>query len=118
LDNNWDEYSADWELDDHDAHSSYSIIAMAGMTIKDVMYTTMMMLFINSSLKYHLLMANVILMLIFPGNGLLNKKIHAFNFLKMLGLEQPLVNSLILLLFGGWNMTRYILMTYHKLGLL
>jgi hypothetical protein len=35
----------------------YSIIAMAGVAIDDVRYATMMMLFINSSLKYHLLMA-------------------------------------------------------------
>jgi inner membrane protein involved in colicin E2 resistance len=78
----------------------------------------MTMFFINSSLKYHLLMANMILMLIFLGNWLLNKKLHALNFLKMVGLEQPLVNFLILLLFGGWNMARNILMTYHTLGLL
>jgi hypothetical protein len=96
----------------------YSIITMARMTIDDVRYATMMMLFRNSSLKYHLLMANMIMMLIFLGNWLLNKNLHALNFLKMLGLEQPLVNSLILLLFGGWNMARNILMTYHKLGLL
>jgi hypothetical protein len=63
-------------------------------------------------------MANMILILIFLRNWLLNKNLHALNFLKMLGLEQPLVNSLILLLFGGWNMARNILMTYHKLGLL
>jgi hypothetical protein len=62
-------------------------------------------------------MANMILMLIFLGNWLLNKKLHALNFLKI-GLEQPLVNSLILLLFGRWNMARNILMTYHKLVLL
>jgi hypothetical protein len=96
----------------------YSIIAMAGMAIDDVRYATMMMLFINPSLKYHLFMANLILMLIFLGNWLLNKNLHDLNFLKMLGLEQPLVNSLILLLFGGWNMARNILMTYHKLRLL
>jgi hypothetical protein len=65
----------------------YSIIAMVGMTIDDVRYTTMTMLFINSSLKYHLLMVNMILMLIFLGNWLLKKKLHALNFLKMLGLE-------------------------------
>jgi hypothetical protein len=88
------------------------------MAIDDERYATMMMLFINSSLKYHLLMANMILMLMFLGNWLLNKNLHALNFLKMLGLEQPLVISLILLLFGGWNMARNILMTYHKLGLL
>jgi hypothetical protein len=82
----------------------YNIIAMAGMTIDDVRYATMTLLFINSGLKYHLLMANMILMLIFVGNWLLNKNLQALNFLKMLGLEQPLVNSLILLLFGGWNM--------------
>jgi hypothetical protein len=96
----------------------YSIFAMAGMAIDDERYATMMMLFINSSLKYHLLMANMILMLIFLRNWLLNKNLHALNFLKMLGLEQALVNSLILLLFGGRNMARNILMTYHKLGLL
>jgi hypothetical protein len=83
----------------------YNIIAMAGMAIGDVRYTTMTMLFINSSLKYHLLMANMILMLIFLGNWLLNKNLHA-------------LNSLILLLFGGWNMARNMLMTYQKLGLL
>jgi hypothetical protein len=96
----------------------YSIFALAGMAINDERYATMTMVFINSSLKYHLLMANMILMLIFLGNWLLNKNLHAVDFLKMLGLEQPLVNSLILLLFGGWNMARNILMTYHKLGLL
>jgi hypothetical protein len=83
-----------------------------------VRYATMMILFINSSLKYHLLMANMIMMLIFLGNWLLNKNLHALNFLKMLELEQALVNSLILLLFGEWNMARNILITYHKLGLL
>jgi hypothetical protein len=96
----------------------YSIFAMAGMAIDAERYATMMMLFINSSLKYHLLMANMIMMLIFLRNWMLNKNLHALNFLKVLGLEQPLVNSLILLLFGGWNMARNILMTYHKLGLL
>jgi hypothetical protein len=65
----------------------YSIIAMAGMAIDDVRYATMMMLFINSTLKYHLLMANMILMLRFLGNRLLNKKLYALNFLKMLGLQ-------------------------------
>jgi hypothetical protein len=67
----------------------YSIIAMAGMAIDEVRYVTMTMLLMNSSLKYHLLMANMILMLIFLGNWLLNKNLHALNFLKMLGLEQP-----------------------------
>jgi hypothetical protein len=55
----------------------------------------MTMLFINSSLRYHLLMANMTLMLIFLGNWSLNKNLHVFNSLKMLGLEEPLVNSLI-----------------------
>jgi hypothetical protein len=64
----------------------YSIFAMAGMTIDDERYATMTMLFINSSLKYHFLMANMILMLIFLGNWLLNKNLHALNH-KMLGLE-------------------------------
>jgi hypothetical protein len=45
------------------------------------------------------------------------QKFTCFEFPKMLGLEQPLVNSLILLLFGRWNMARNILTTYHKLGL-
>jgi hypothetical protein len=118
VNDNWDEYSTDSELDATTLVVRYSIIAMAGATIDDMRYATMMMLFINSNLKYHLLMPNIILMLIFLGNWLLNKNLHALNFLKMLGLEQALVNSLILLLFGGWNMTRNILMTYHKLGLL
>jgi hypothetical protein len=78
-----------------------SIIAMTGVAIDDVRYAMMMMLFINSSLRYHLLMANMIPMLIFLGNWPLNKKLHVLNSLKMLGLEQLLVNSLILLLFGG-----------------
>jgi hypothetical protein len=78
-----------------------SIIAMAGLTIDDVRYATMTMLFINSSLRYHLLMTNMILMLKFLGNWLLNKNLHVLNSLKMLGLEQPLVNSLSLLLFGS-----------------
>jgi hypothetical protein len=77
-----------------------NIIAMVGVAINDVRYTIMMMLFINSSLRYHLLMANMILMLIFLENWPLNKNLHVLNSLKMLGLEQPLVNSLILLLFG------------------
>jgi hypothetical protein len=51
----------------------YSIIAMAGMAIDDVRYATVTMLFINSSLKYQLLMANMILMLIFLGNWMLTK---------------------------------------------
>jgi hypothetical protein len=97
----------------------YGIITMAGVATDDVRYATMTMLFINSILKYHLLMANMIIMLIFLGNWLLNKNLHALNFLKMLELEQPLVvNSLILLMFVGWNMATNILMIYHKLGLL
>jgi hypothetical protein len=54
-------------------------------------------------------------MLIFLGNWLLNKNLHDLNFLKMLGLEQPLVNSLILLLFGGRNMARN--MQWHTTNL-
>jgi hypothetical protein len=65
----------------------YIIITMAGMSIDDVRYATMMMLIIKSSLKYHFLTANMIQMLIFLGNWLLNKNLHALNFLKMLGLE-------------------------------
>jgi hypothetical protein len=78
-----------------------SITTMAGLAIDDVRKATMMMLFINSSLRYHLLMANMIPMLIFLRNWLLNKNLHVLNSLKMIGLEQPLVKSLILLLFGG-----------------
>jgi hypothetical protein len=78
-----------------------SIIAMAGVAIDDVRYTITMMLLINSNLRYHLLLANMIQMLIFLGNCPLNKNLHVLNSPKMLGLEQPLVNSLILLLFGG-----------------
>jgi hypothetical protein len=80
---NWDEYSADSELDDHDAHRPVH----HKDSIDDVRYTTMMMLIIKSSLKYHFLTANMIQMLIFLGNWLLNKNLHALNFLKMLGLE-------------------------------
>jgi hypothetical protein len=64
-----------------------SIITMARVAIDNVRYITMTMLFINSSLRYHLLMTNMILMLIFLGNWPLNKKLHVLNFLKMLGLE-------------------------------
>jgi hypothetical protein len=64
-----------------------SRITMVGMAIDNVRYATMTMLFINSSLKYHLLMANMILVLIFLENWLLNKNLHTLNFLKMLGLE-------------------------------
>jgi hypothetical protein len=46
----------------------YNIIAMAEVAIDDERYTTMMMFFINSSLKYHLLITNMILMFIFLGN--------------------------------------------------
>jgi hypothetical protein len=53
---------------------------MAGMAIDDERYAKMTMLFIKSSLKYHLLMANMILMLIFLGNWLLNKKFTCFEF--------------------------------------
>jgi hypothetical protein len=42
----------------------------------------MMMLFINSSLRSHLLMTNMILMLIFLGNWPLNKKNTCFEFPK------------------------------------
>jgi hypothetical protein len=48
----------------------------------------------------------------------IEQKFTCFEFPKNARLEQPLVNYLILLLFGGWNMARNILMTYHKLGLL
>jgi hypothetical protein len=61
-----------------------NIIAMVGVAIDDVRYAIMMMLFINSSLRYHLLMANMILMLIFLGNWPLNKNLHVLSSLKML----------------------------------
>jgi hypothetical protein len=73
---------------------------------------------IDADVQVTIVMENMILMFIFLRNWLLNKNLHGLNFLKMLGLEQPLVNSLILFLFGRWNMARNILMTYHKLGLL
>jgi hypothetical protein len=102
VEDNWDEYSADLKLDNHDARRpAQHNRTMAGVAIDDVRYTTMTMLFINSSLIYHLLIANMILMLIFHRNWLLNKNLHVLNSLKMLGLEQSLVNSLILLLVGG-----------------
>jgi hypothetical protein len=116
VDDNWDEYSADSKLDDHNAHRPVQHNRHGRDGHRQCEVCNNEMLFINSSLKCHLLMANI--MLIFLENWLLNKNLHALNFLKMLGLEQPLVNSLILLLFGGWNMARNILMTYHKLGLL
>jgi hypothetical protein len=65
----------------------YNIITMAGVAINDVRYATMTMLFIKSSLRYHLLMVNMIMMLIFLGNWPLNKNLHVLNFLKMLELE-------------------------------
>jgi hypothetical protein len=61
-----------------------NIIAMVGVAIDDVRYAIMMMLFINSSLRYHLLMANMILMLIFLRNWPLNKNLHVLSSLKML----------------------------------
>jgi hypothetical protein len=118
VDDNWDEYSADSEHDDQDARRSVQHICHGrdGHRRREVR---------NNDDAFHKLKFKIpsfdgkmIPMLIFLGNWLLNKNLHALNFLKMLGLEQPLVNSLILLLFGGWNMARNILMTYHKLGLL
>jgi hypothetical protein len=78
-----------------------SIITMAGLAVDDARYAILMMLFINSSLRYHLLMLNMILMHIFLGNWPLNKNLHVLNSLRMIGLEQPLVNLLILLPYGG-----------------
>jgi hypothetical protein len=118
VNDNWDEYSTDSELDDQDTRHPVQHIRHGRDGHRRREVRTMTMLFINSSIKYHLLLVNMIMMLIFLGNWLLNKNLHALNFLKMLGLEQPLVNSLILLLFGGWNMARNILMTNHKIGLL
>jgi hypothetical protein len=57
-----------------------SIIAIARVAIDDVRYATMTMLFINSSLRYYLLMANMIMMHIFLGNWPLNKNLHVFEF--------------------------------------
>jgi hypothetical protein len=57
-----------------------SIIAIAGVAIDDVRYATMTMLFINSSLRYYLLMANMIMMHIFLGNWPLNKNLYVFEF--------------------------------------
>jgi hypothetical protein len=115
VDDNWDEYSADSKLDDHNAHRpvQHNRHGRDGHRQCEVC---------NNDNAFHKLKFKMPpfdgIMLIFLENWLLNNNLHALNFLKMLGLEQPLVNSLILLLFGGWNMARNILMTYHKLGLL
>jgi hypothetical protein len=66
VNDNWDEYSADSELDDQDARHPV-------------------------------------------------QHIHAWQGWPSMTRGTPLMNSLILLLFGGWNMARNILMTYHKL---
>jgi hypothetical protein len=118
VDDNWDEYSADLELVDHDTRLpvQHNHHGRDGHWRREVRNNDDA--FHKLKIKIPHLMANMILMLIFLGNCILNKKLHALNFLKIIGLEQPLVNSLILLLFGGWNMARNILMTYHKLVLL
>jgi hypothetical protein len=118
VDDNWDEYSADSKLDDHDARRlvQHNRHGRDGHQRREVW---------NNDDAFHKLKFKIP-----PFDGkydpdayisselAVEKNLHALNFLKMLGLEQPLVNSLILLLFGGWNMARNILMAYHKLGLL
>jgi hypothetical protein len=114
VEDNWDGYSADLELDNHNAHcpAQHNHHGSGGHRRREVHNNDDV--FKNSSLRYHLLMANMILMLIFLRNWSLNKNLHVWSSLKMLGLEQPLVNSLILLLFVGQNMAKNILMTYHR----
>jgi hypothetical protein len=101
VEDNWDEYFADSELDNYDPHrqAQHNFHGRGGHRRREVR---------NNDNAFHklkfnvpLLMANMILMLIFLGNWSLNKNLHVLNSLKMLGLVQPLVNSLILLLFGG-----------------
>jgi hypothetical protein len=65
----------------------YIIITMAGMAIDDVKVRNNDDAFHKLKFKIPHLMENMILMLIFLGNWLLNKNLHALNFLKMLGLE-------------------------------
>jgi hypothetical protein len=73
VEDNWDEYSTDLKLDNHDTHYPAQHNHHGGVAIDDVRYATMTMIFINSSLRYHFLMANIIMMLIFLGKWPLNK---------------------------------------------
>jgi hypothetical protein len=117
VDDNWDEYSADSKHHDHDARHpvQHNRHGRDGHRQREVR---------NNDDAFHKLKFKIP-----PFDGkydpdayiswelAVEQNLYALIFLKMLGLEQPLVNSLILLLFGGWNMARNILMTYHKLGL-
>jgi hypothetical protein len=118
VDDNWDEYSADLELDDQDARRSVQHIhhGRDGHRGQEVR---------NNDDAFHKLQFKIP-----PFDGkyhpdayiswelAVEQKCTCFEFPENARLEQPLVNSLILLLFGGWNMARNIPMTYHKLGLL
>jgi hypothetical protein len=110
-----DEYSADTEVDDRD-HDDYVIIIEVWKAAIDVRYATMMLL-VRLNLRSLLLMVNMILMHTLLGSLLLIKSLHAMNFLRTLVLGLLLVNLLILHLFGGWNMLRNTLITYHALGM-
>jgi hypothetical protein len=64
-------------------------------------YITMTLLSVRKNLRYPLLMVNIIPMFILLGRWLLNKSLLVIIFLKMHVLGLQLVNSLILLPFGG-----------------
>jgi hypothetical protein len=68
IEDNWDEYSADSELDNHDAQRSVQHTRHGRGGHRRCEVRNNDDVFINSSLRYHLLMANMILMLIFLGN--------------------------------------------------
>jgi hypothetical protein len=118
VNDNWDEYSTDSELDDHDGRRlvQHNRHGRDGRQQREVR---------NNDDAFHKLKFKIP-----PFDGkydpdayiswelAVEQKFTCLNFLKMVELEQPLANSLIFLLFGGWNMARNILMTYHKLGLL
>src|SRR6185369_12952850 len=69
--------------------------------IVHVRYIIMTMLSVRLNLRYLLLMVNMTLMLILLGRWLLNKSLLVMIFLKMHVSGLQLVNSLILLPFGG-----------------
>jgi hypothetical protein len=66
-----------------------------------VRYITMTMLSVRLNLRYPLLLVNMNLMLILLGRWLLNKSLLVMTYLKMHVLGLQLVNSPILLPFGG-----------------
>jgi hypothetical protein len=96
----------------------YALVLEVCMVFAHVRYTTMMMLSVRLNLRYLFLMVHMTLMHTLLEKFLLIKSLHAMIFLRMHVLGLLLVSSLILLLFGGQNMARKILMTCHKLGML